>query len=139
MGPMPGWILPAWVDIPNWLPRFESTVYYGLSCGKRVLDHTKALAANLPPDSPLASSPEFVKVAAMSAARRINGVCLCVAADERKQPYCKEQCKRLCSLTRVPEALFAPLANELLVRTFGTDNIPAISEKLREYTKIKLP
>lgn len=43
---IPEWILPAWVDIPNWLPRLESTVYYGLSCGKRLLDHTKALRAS---------------------------------------------------------------------------------------------
>lgn len=43
---MPQWIIPAWTDIPNWLPRFESTVYYGLSHGKRILDHAKALRAS---------------------------------------------------------------------------------------------
>lgn len=135
---LPEWLNPAWKDIPNWLPRFESTIYYGLSCGKRLLDHSKSLRANLPPDSPLIKHPELATVIAISAARRINGVCLCVEADQKRKPYCQEQCKRLCSLTRLPEVLCLIPGNELLVRTFGTDDIPSIAAKLREYTLVKV-
>jgi hypothetical protein len=130
---------PAWAETHNWLARFESTIYHGLRCGKRVLDHARALLASLPTDSPFAAHPEFALVAAVCAARRINGVCICPKADRGEAPWCADQCPRVSSLTRIPEPLFTPLGDELLRRAFGTDNVPAIRAKLREYLPSKLP
>lgn len=69
-------IVPAWNEIPNWLNRYESTIYHGLPRnGRRLLDHARALIAKLPDNHLARKHPEFLLVAAISAARNINGVC----------------------------------------------------------------
>lgn len=122
--------VPPWVNIQGWASRLESTLYYAYPHCRPVLKYATVLRQKLPLDSPHQVSIEFVYCAALSTARRIfPGSCYC---DDK---VCDAQCETLKKYTKLPEKVFFPLGDELLLRTFGIKDVDQIRDKIREIQK----